>query len=93
MKIFFAQNAQPEKLLLYLYRCLFGITNDKQIDLCLEQICQEGCRSVNQVIEQLEQQQMTEATRQLNSAQQRIVLQELKKIMAVYAETQSCEVS
>ncbi|MEK8021610.1 MAG: hypothetical protein VSS75_032440 [Candidatus Parabeggiatoa sp.] len=69
------------------------ITIDKQIDLCLEQICQEGCRSVNQVIEQLEQQQMTEATRQLNSAQQRTVLQELKKIMAVYAETQSCEVS
>ena len=68
------------------------ITNDKQIDLCLEEICQQGCRSVNQVIEQLEQQKMSEATRQLNSAQQNRVLYELKKIMAVYAETQSCEV-
>ncbi|RKZ50617.1 MAG: hypothetical protein DRR16_23505 [Candidatus Parabeggiatoa sp. nov. 3] len=68
------------------------ITNDKLIDLCLEEICQQGCRSVNQVIEQLEQQQMTEATQHLNRTQQNQVLHELKKIMAVYAETQSCEV-
>ncbi len=68
------------------------ITNDKLIDLCLEEICQQGCPSVNQVIEQLEQHQMTEATQHLNRTQQNRVLHELKKIMAVYAETQSCEV-
>jgi len=35
---------------------------------------------------------MTEATQHLNRTQQNRVLHELKKIMAVYAETQSCEV-
>jgi hypothetical protein len=62
------------------------ITNDKQIDFCLEQICEQGCRSVNQVILQLEQGQSIDMTQHLNRAQKNRLLQELKSIMAVYAE-------
>ncbi|EDN67923.1 hypothetical protein BGP_5258 [Beggiatoa sp. PS] len=62
------------------------ITNDKQIDFCLEQICKQGCRSVNKIIQQLEQGQTIEVVQQLNMAQQNRLLQELKSIMAVYAE-------
>ena len=68
------------------------ITTDKQIDSCLEQICEQGCRSVNQIIQQLEQRQMIEITRYLSMEQQQKLLQELKSIMAVYTETKSCEV-
>jgi N-methylhydantoinase B/oxoprolinase/acetone carboxylase alpha subunit len=67
-------------------------TNDEHIDLCIEEICQQGCRSVNQIIERLEQDQPTTATQHLNETQQKQVLHELKNIMAVYAETQTCEV-
>jgi len=69
------------------------ITNDKDIDSCLEQICEQGCQTVNQVIQQLEQCQTIDVARHLESVQQKILLQELKKIMAVYAETHSCEFS
>jgi hypothetical protein len=68
------------------------ITNDKQIDLCLESICHQGCRSVNRVIEQLEQGQIIKAVAHLTAAQRHRLLQELKSIMAVYATTGSCEV-
>jgi hypothetical protein len=68
------------------------ITNDKLIDSCLEQICGQGCRSVNQVIQQLEQGQVIDVARHLSAAQQKKLLQELQNIMAVYAETHSCEV-
>ena len=69
------------------------ITNDKQINTCLEQICAQGCRSVNQVIQQLEQGQLIEAVQHLSHAQQQRLLQELQSIMEIYAETQSCEVN
>ncbi len=67
------------------------MTNDKQIDSCLEQICGQGCRSVNHVIQQLEQGQVIDAAQHLSAAQQRKLLQELQNIMAVYGN-QSCEV-
>ncbi len=63
----------------------------KQIELSLEQICEQGCRSVNKVIQQLENGEVIESTRHLNESQQKILLQELKSIMAVYGETGSCE--
>ncbi len=62
-----------------------------QIELFLEQICEQGCRSVNQVIKQLEKGESIELTRDLNESQQKILLKELKSIMAVYGETGSCE--
>ena len=67
------------------------ITDDKQIDICLEQICEQGCRSVNQTIQQLEQGKAAEIVRCLTASQRGILLNELKSIMAVYAETGSCE--
>lgn len=67
------------------------ITNDKQIDLCLEQICKQGCCFVNQAIDQLEQGQTIDSTQHLELTQRKILLQELKHIMAVYAETNSCK--
>jgi len=63
----------------------------KQIELSLEQICEQGCRSVNQVIQQLENGELIELTRHLNDSQHQILLKELKSIMAVYGETGSCE--
>jgi hypothetical protein len=68
------------------------ITNDKQIDSCLENLCQQGCQTVNQVIQRLEQEQVIDTVKHLNVAQRMTLLQELKNIMAVYAETQSCQI-
>ena len=68
------------------------ITHDKQINSCLEQICEQGCRSVNQVIQQLELGEVIEDFAHLSRVQQQRLLQELKSIMAVYAVTGSCEV-
>jgi hypothetical protein len=68
------------------------ITNDKQIDLCLEQICEQGCRIVNQVIQQLEQGKNIDNIQYLSHVQQNRLLQELKNIMAIYAKTGSCDV-
>ncbi len=62
-----------------------------QIELFLEQICEQGCRSVNKVIKQLEKGEIIELTRDLNESQHKILLKELKSIMAVYGETGSCE--
>jgi hypothetical protein len=68
------------------------ITDDKQINSCLEQICEQGCRSVNQVIQQLELGEVIEEIAHLSRVQQQRLLQELKSIMAVYAVTGSCKV-
>ncbi|MCK5525068.1 MAG: hypothetical protein KAI83_18220 [Thiomargarita sp.] len=68
------------------------ITNDKQIDSCLENLCQQGCRTVNQVIQLIEQEEVIDTIKHLSAAQRMILLQELKNIMAVYAETQSCQI-
>ena len=67
------------------------MTNDKHIELSLEHICEQGCRAVNKVINQLKKGEMIEMTRHLNELQQEILLKELKSIMAVYGETGSCE--
>ncbi|MEN8220092.1 MAG: hypothetical protein ABFS56_27830 [Pseudomonadota bacterium] len=61
------------------------ITNDKAIDTCLEQICGQGCRSVNQIIQQFEQGKQIEVAQHLSILQRGILLKELKSIMAVYA--------
>ncbi|KHD05117.1 hypothetical protein PN36_25140 [Candidatus Thiomargarita nelsonii] len=69
------------------------ITNDKQIEICLEQICEQGCRAVNKIIQQLEQGKVIEVVWHLSALQRAILLDELKSVMAVYAKTGSCELS
>jgi hypothetical protein len=68
------------------------ITHDKLIDSCLENVCLQGCQTANQVIQALEEKQVIETVKHLSVIQRRILLQELKKIMAVYAETNSCAI-
>ncbi len=68
------------------------ITNDKQIEICLEQICEQGCLAVNKIIQQLEQGKEIEVVWHLNALQRGILLDELKSVMAVYAKTGSCEI-
>ena len=68
------------------------LTHDKQIDSCLEDVCLQGCQAVNEIIQALEKKQEIETVKHLSVIQRRILLQELKKIMAVYADTNSCTV-
>jgi hypothetical protein len=68
------------------------MTGDPQVDHCIEVICQQGCRMVNQVIVAWDAGQTPAAAVLLDEAQQQVVLVELKAIMAVYAETGSCEI-
>jgi N-methylhydantoinase B/oxoprolinase/acetone carboxylase alpha subunit len=65
--------------------------NYNQIELSLERICEQGCRSVNQIIQKIENGELVELIRHLNDSQQKILLKELKSIMAVYGKTGSCE--
>jgi len=66
---------------------------DKQIEICLEQICEQGCRAVNKIIQQLEQGKEIEVVWHLSALQRGILLDELKSVMAVYAKTGSCDLS
>ncbi len=53
---------------------------------CIEALCSEGCQSVRDSIEKLEQGETLPATRALSQDECRLVLIELKAIMAVYDE-------
>ena len=63
---------------------------DTQVETCLEQICQQGCRQVNIIIQQLKQGICLPETQHLTPFQNTRLLQELQNIMAVYNETESC---
>ena len=63
---------------------------DIQVEVCLEQICQQGCRQVNRIIQQLKQGTCLPETQHLTPFQNTLLLQELQNIMAVYSETKSC---
>lgn len=65
-------------------------TDNELIDNCLERLCQQGCRSVNQVIQQLEQGQKIDSIAHLDATHQQKLLHELKSLMAVYEITLSC---
>lgn len=69
------------------------ITDDKQIDACLEHFCQQGCRAVNLIIAQLEQGQDIDDIQHLDAKQRQRFYQELKNVMAVYAETHTCDIA
>ncbi len=66
------------------------ITDDKQIEACLESICQQGCRKVNTILSQLENGEEIENIRHLDEKQRQKLYQELKNVMAVYATTNTC---
>ena len=53
-------------------------------DSVLEMLCQQGCKSVLQAIEQYEHGQRPQGTESLSGEECRAVIAELKSIMAVY---------
>lgn len=61
------------------------LTNDKQVDSCLENICNQGCQVVNQIIYQIEHEQIVDIIAHLTIKQRELLLQELKDIMMVYS--------
>jgi len=62
----------------------------QQIESCIEVLCQKGCLSVRADIRALEQGQDLPETTGLSRKATRMVLQELKAIMAVYGD--SCRI-
>jgi hypothetical protein len=64
-----------------------AIMRSKQIDECIERLCQKGCRSVRQDIRLLEQGQMLPELSALDDLARLTVLKELRSIMAVYGDS------
>ncbi|MCW8923649.1 MAG: hypothetical protein OQK69_08485 [Gammaproteobacteria bacterium] len=58
--------------------------NNEKLRPIIEHICAAGCERVNEVIEILEHQQCIEETRGLDKQENKLILQELKAVMAVY---------
>lgn len=57
---------------------------DKSVEACIEQLCQQGCREVRRVIALLEEGGDVPTTRELTPAGRTAVLSELRAVMAVY---------
>lgn len=51
---------------------------------CIEMICKQGCTSVREVINRLEDGQLVDELKHLETKEQDHVLHELKTIMSVY---------
>jgi len=60
------------------------------IEECIEILCNKGCRSVRKDIAALEHGQVLPEAWQLDAEERRMVLRELKSIMAVYGD--SCKI-
>ncbi len=56
------------------------------VESCIEALCRKGCRQVNQDIAAFEAGRPPPEARDLDAAQRRRVLAELKAVMAVYGE-------
>ncbi|MEJ2452984.1 MAG: hypothetical protein P8103_02350 [Candidatus Thiodiazotropha sp.] len=63
----------------------------KQIEECIEILCQKGCHSVRQDIRLLERGESLPELRVLDDLARQTVLKELRAIMAVYGD--SCPVA
>ncbi len=61
------------------------------VEARLEAICQKGCRTVQLDIARIEQGEDLPETRGLTAEERRVLLAELKQIMAVYGD--SCPLS
>ena len=57
------------------------------VEACVEALCQKGCRSVHETIARLERGEVLPETLGLSQAERRVVLEELRSIMAVYGAT------
>jgi hypothetical protein len=62
----------------------------KQIEECIEILCQKGCRSVREDIRLLERGDILPELRMFDDLARQMVLKELRAIMAVYGD--SCPV-
>jgi len=51
---------------------------------CIEEICEQGCTAVRDVIVKLERDQQVEGLDHLDDVQKHIILKELKAVMSVY---------
>lgn len=60
--------------------------DNPQIAQCVEQLCQCGCSDVRNTIARLEAGQVVAEVKGLTAEERRLVLEELKAIMAVYDE-------
>lgn len=69
------------------------MTEETQVQAGLEQICQQGCRQVNKIIQQLKPGSCLPETQHLTPFQNTLLLQELQNIMAVYTETGRCQLN
>ena len=61
-------------------------SNNPKLQHIIEQLCTSGCERVNEIIETLERQDSVEETSQLGIEERKIVLREIKAIMAVYQQ-------
>jgi len=57
------------------------------VDGCIERLCQKGCTAVRDDILALEQGRSLSETHGLSREERRLVLMELKSIMAVYGDS------
>lgn len=59
----------------------------RQVEACVEALCQQGCQAVRGIIADLEAGRAVPHTEALNAAERASVLAELQAIMAVYDGT------
>jgi hypothetical protein len=64
--------------------------NQSKIAHCIEVLCQRGCKEVSLIILALERGEPMAEVQELNEDELQAVLHELKSIMAVYREGDSC---
>ena len=58
--------------------------SENKISDIIESICQQGCNSVNDVIDSLEKGEIQDHGKSLNAADRIQLIKELKEIMSVY---------
>jgi len=60
--------------------------SSKQVEQCVEQVCQYGCAQVWQIIAQLERDEPIAEAAALTAAERGEVISELRSIMSVYGD-------
>lgn len=66
---------------------IITVMRSKQIDECIERLCQKGCHSVRQDIQLLERGVVLPELSVLDDLARQAVLKELRSIMAVYGDS------
>lgn len=57
---------------------------ERDVEACIEALCEQGCREVRRAIGCLEKGEEVAETRRLSTVQRAMVLEELRAIMSVY---------